>query len=162
MQVNSKSFPLRTGSCHIYPDAIHIRSKGLPNYFRQLLFRAGFQRYLVLYILLTLGFIISLLIAVGIQNYFLGFFFGIAALFSLRMAWVNRRLSFAPIIEKKQIDQIQYHEAVPGERRAAFTIVFKAGRHTLQRKIVLSGRKGEMIAQSAYFMMKDTGLLTTE
>ena len=159
MQVNAKTFPLRSGSCHIYPDSIHIRGKGASYFLSRLFSKWGFERIVVFYGLLTIGFLACLLLAVGIQNYFLALFFAIAAIFSLRMAWINRKVSFAPVITKKQIEYIEYLPAIPGERRSSFLIVYHSGERTLHRKLVLPTRKGDMIAQSAYYMVKDTGLL---
>ncbi|MEM6631604.1 MAG: hypothetical protein AAF694_18125 [Bacteroidota bacterium] len=162
MQVNAKTFPLKSGSCHIYPDSIQIRGKGLTHFLSNLFSKWGFERTVVFYGLLALGFIASSALSIGIQNYFLAVFFGIAALFSLRLAWINRKVSFAPTIPKKQIEYIEYLPAIPGERRNSFLIVYKSGERLLHRNLVLPTRKGDMIAQSAYYMVKDTGLLKEE
>ena len=159
MQVNAKTFPLRSGSCHIYPDSIHIRGKGASYFLSRLFYKWGFERSVVFYGLLTISFIACLLLSIGIQNYFLAVFFALAAVFSLRLAWVNRKISFAPVIAKKQITYIEYLPAIPGERRNSFLIVYQNGDRTLHRRLVLPTLKGEMIAQSAYYMVKDTGLL---
>ncbi len=159
MEANAKSFPLKRGSCHIYQDSIQIKGKGLSSYFSHFFFKRGIQRVAIFYLLLAIAFLASLLLFVSIQNYFLALFFGIAALFSLRLLWMNRKVSFAPLIPKKQIEYISYHPAIPGESRTSFKIVFNSGKGILERKLTLPTQKGEMIAQSAYYMVKDTGLL---
>ena len=111
------------------------------------------------YGLVALTFLIFALLFISLQNYFLAVFLAIAALFSLRLAWINRKISFAPFISKKQIEYISYHPAVPGESRTSFQIIYNSGKRTLIRRLTLPTKKGEMIAQSAYFMVKDTGLL---
>ncbi len=157
MQPRSRSFPLRNGYCAIYPDRVEIGGNGLNHHIMQILFNRGFRRLLGFYVLLVLLFIFALLFFIWLNNYFLALFFLMAALFTLYMMWKNRSLSFAPVIQRKEIEYIHYYRAIKGERRASFTIFFRPGKRLLQRRLILPTQKGEMIAQSAYIMMKDAG-----
>ena len=159
MEANVKSFPLKLGSCHIYQDSIQIKGKGISSLLSRFFFKRGFQRVVLFYGLMALAFLVFALLFISLQNYFLALFLAIAALFSLRLAWINKKISFAPFISKKQIEYISYHPAVPGESRTFFQIVYTSGKRTLIRRLILPTKKGEMIAQSAYYMIKDTGLL---
>lgn len=159
MEANVKSFPLKSGSCHIYQDSIQIKGKGLSSFLSPFFYKRGFQRVVLFYSLLAISFLVFALLFISLQNYFLAIFLAIAAFFSLWLAWINRKISFAPFIDKKQIEYISYHPAIPGESRTSFQIVYTSGKRILIRRLTLPTKKGEMIAQSAYFMIKDTGLL---
>jgi len=162
MQQRVKSFPLRSGICAIYPDRIELDGKSITYTVSSLFTKWGIARYIWLHAILTLTFVLSLILFLALNNYFLALFFLFAMGFTLRLMWLKRRETFVTIIPRKQIDRIQFHPAVPGEKRASFTILFTPHHTQLKRKIVLPTRKGEMIAQSAYLMMKDTGMLSAD
>ncbi len=157
MQQRTRSFPLRKGYCVIYPDRIQIEGKDISHRIIQLLYKWGITRALLFYTLLTFVFVGALFFFIWLNNYFLALFFLGASLFTIYLMWQNRALSFAPVIIRKEIDYIYYYPTIPGERRASFTIFYTPGKKRLKRRLILPTQKGDMIAQSAYIMMKDAG-----
>lgn len=158
MESRSKFFPTKSGQCHIYPDRIElISSSGLD----RMLAKRGVQRMVVIYFILLIVFGIAIGISLWINNYFLVAFFAIAWMFSLVSMWTNRNVSAATYIDRKHIERIDYEEAVPGQSRASFTVYFRPKKQLLRRKILLPSilHNGHMVAQSAYYMFKDEGLL---
>ncbi|RMG23236.1 MAG: hypothetical protein D6730_14870 [Bacteroidetes bacterium] len=158
MESRSKFFPLKSGQCHIYPDRIEIISD---HALGRLLAKRGIQRVAVIYLLWLLAFSVAIWVSFFIENYFLVVFFSIAWLFCLYAMWRNRRVSTASVIDRKHIRKVTYQEAIPGTARASFTIYFQPGKQLLQRKILLPSilQNGQMVAQSAYYMLKDEGLI---
>ena len=164
MEFKSKSFPTRNGSCHIFIDRLEFSSNHSTASLLRWAYKKGFHRSSSLYILIAVIFLLAALISLYIQNVFLALFFGVAMLFGLNMAWSRRKYSFTPIIKKEQVEQVRYLEAIPGERRAGFEIIFRMNDKAFLKKIFLPGRhqEGEMIAQSAFYMMRDAGYLNRQ
>lgn len=162
MEFRAKSFPIRSGTCHLYADRLEITFRSFSGTLIGWAFRRGLHRVSVVYLLLIIAFLTALGATLYIQNYFLALFFLLAALFSLWMMWTQRKVSFAPVLTRDQIDFAEYLPAVPGQKRASFVIYFtnKKGKR-LQRIVYLpsASENGEMIAQSAYYMMRDAGFL---
>ncbi len=158
MESRSKYFPTKSGHCHIYSDRIEITSAAsLP----RILAKRGIQRVAMLYFLLLLVFAIATGISVWIENYFLVAFFAIAWIFSLVSIWQNRNISAASVIDRKHIQKVTYQEAIEGVSRASFSVYFQSKNQVLKRQILLPSimHNGRMVAQSAYQMFKEEGLI---
>lgn len=162
MKAGAKSFNIKGGYCHLYPDRIEIVRQDAWGRLIKLLFRRGYQRMRILYLLLAIGMAIAALITILIDNLFLGSFFGLLVPISLLAAWMNRDLSFAPVISKRSIEEVVYRRAVQGEARAAFIIYFRPEQQCLRRIISLPTHvhQGTSLADTAYWMMRDEGLIT--
>ena len=161
MRTGPKSFPTKNGLCQLYSDRIEINVNGAFGKLMRWLFGRGFKSMSVIYGLLFIGFVASTTIALIIENYFLAFFFIIFGLVSLYALWINRNVSIAPVIQRKEIEKVVYNEAIQGVSRASFDIYFKPEGRMLKRKIYLPSlmQKGAEVANSAYWMMRDEGLV---
>jgi hypothetical protein len=161
MKPGARAFSIKGGQCHLYPDRIEVRRSDGVGRLTEFLFRRGYQRAIILYLLLALGLLLAALLAFSIDNYFLTSFLGAMALIAAGYAWTNRDLSFAPVIPKRSVEATQYRRAVQGEARAAFIIYFRPGKHLLRRVILLPTRthQGTSLADTAYWMMRDEGLI---
>ena len=164
MEPRTKSFPLRSGYCHIYPDRIEIEQRSVAGKLLHSLLKKGSKRVFWIYGFLTLLFLIATLIAFSLTNYFLVLFFLVAAIFSLVNQFQKRLVSLATYIPRNQIQQVVYNPSVKGERRASFSIFFQPEpeKQVLQRDLLLPGsyqQRGEMVEQSAYYLMRDAGFL---
>mgnify|MGYP006268340823 CR=1 FL=1 len=161
MKAGAKSFNLQGGYCYLYPDRVEIQRNDALGRLTQFLSRRGYQRALVLYLLLSLGLALGALTTLLIDNLFLAAFFAILIPFSLGAAWVNRDLSFAPVIPKRSIEQVAYRRAVPGEARAKFVIHFRPDKRRLRRVLAMPPQthQGTSLADTAYWMLRDDGLI---
>lgn len=161
MKTAAKSFSIKNGNCHIFPDRIEIINTDPIGRFSAFLFKKGIKRAMVLYLLLLIGFVLSLLVALQIENYFLAAFFAVCIPLALYYGWTQRKVSLATVIPREQIASIDYNKAVKGVSRASFTIFFTPKKTTLQKPIPLPSlmQKGNQIADTAYWMMKEEGLL---
>ena len=162
MDSRTKSFPLRSGTCYIYPDRIEIEQHSLAGKLLHRILRKGSKRVFWNYLALTIIFLVAALVAATLTNYFLVLFFLVAAGFSLVNQFQKRNLSLATLIPKDQIEQVTYAPSVEGERRASFTVYFQPEKRLLRRELLLPGRyqkNGEMVEQSAFYLMRDAGLL---
>lgn len=163
MRGGAKSFNTKYGYCHLYPDRIELVRKDWVGWLMGFLFRRGYRRAVVLYVLLSIGLGLALLLSLSISNYFLSFFFLVATLVTIYASVRNRDLSFALVIPKKSIEKVNYHRAVEGESRATFVVYFRPneGQPLLRRIIPLPTRthQGTTLADTAYWMMRDEGLV---
>ncbi len=161
MRSGSKSFSTKNGVCHLYPDRIEIDRQDWVGVLSRFLFKKGYQRAWVLYLLLTLAMVIGLILSLSIANYFLVFFFVVMSLASVAAAFKNRDLSFIPVIPKKSIEKVVYRKAIESQSRAAFTIYFRPENRLMRRMILLPTRthQGTSLADTAYWMMRDEGLV---
>ncbi len=164
MRGGVKSFNTKNGYCHIYPDRLEIIRKDAVGWITLFLTKRGYRRAWVLYLLLSIAMVIATMLSISIGNYFLVLFFLLATLLTLGAAWKNRDLSFAPVIQKKNMDKVVYHRAVEGESRATFVVYFKTSEESsklLRRIIPLPTRthQGTSLADTAYWMMRDEGWL---
>jgi len=162
MKSGAKSFNIKGGYCYLYPDRIEVLRQDALGQLTAFLFRRGYQRALVLYLLLSVLMVLGALITALIDNYFLASFFTLLIPFSLGAAWFNRDLSFAPVIPKRSVEHVEYRRAVQGESRAAFIISFRPEKRLLRRVISLPTHthRGTSLADTAYWMMRDDGLIT--
>jgi len=161
MRSGAKSFSIKNGHCYIYSDRIEIVRTDPMGRLLRFLFRRGYQRARILYLLLALAMAVATLLSFSIANYFLVLFFGIMTLLSLYASQVNRSVSFALTIPKRSIEQVTYRKAVQGEARAAFVVHFRPENRLLKRIIPLPTRShnGNSLADAAYWIMRDEGLV---
>ncbi|MEO0473184.1 MAG: hypothetical protein AAF206_26455 [Bacteroidota bacterium] len=154
----TRSFATRDGYCHLYSDRIEIEQSGG---LRKWLDQKGIRREAALYLLAVILFAILALVTVLIENYFLAIFFAGVMLVSLFTAFSQRNTSFAFRIPRSQIEEVHYFPAQEGMSRASFRIDYRSGKSLLKRWVKLPGKtqNGNAIAQSAYWMMKEEGLL---
>lgn len=161
MEPKAKRFPTLHGFCVIYSDRVEIVDQRMLGRLNQWLNNNKLSGKRVFYIVLILFFLLAALVSFVLEIYFLLIFFMASLAFVFHDIWKNRKLSFAPLIPKKDITEVHYLEAVPGERRAAFHIYFQIKEKVRLRRIQLprQSKQTTMVAQSAYQMMKDAGLL---
>ena len=159
-----RSFPTRTGYCHLYADRIEIEINGFTGRLRSWLSGKRLASMWLYYLALSVLFLLSALLALTIENYFLAAFLGVFAVISLVALWIYRRHTFSVNILRDQIDRVEYSPAVEGQSRASFQVYYQPGRYMMQRPILLPGKSqnGASVAQSAYWMMKEEGLLAEE
>lgn len=157
----SKSFPIKNGFCLIYPDKLEINQQDLMGKMERFLYKRGFKTRMVLYLGLAMILLLASLISVIIANYFLATFLLVVAVAALYFLLKNRKLSLATEINRKQIQQVEYKEAIQGVSRAMFLVHFEEGNKSYLKQLQLppSSPKGQMIVQSALMMMKDEGLI---
>ncbi|MDX2249835.1 MAG: hypothetical protein SF052_23830 [Bacteroidia bacterium] len=161
MESRARSFPLKNGYCHLYPDHIQIEQDDISGKILYFLEKKGFSRNWIIYLSLSGVMTLATLIAVQIENYFLAAFFAAFSVANLIAAFFSRKVSFASQILREHITSVEYKEAVEGVSRASFTIFFRPKRTILKRNLALpSYRKGDtQIAQAAYYMMKEEKLI---
>ena len=164
MKPGTKSFSTRHGYCQIHPDHLEIVREDPYGRMIWWLFRKGISRVLWFYLLFSLGLVLVALMSVQINNYFLATFFALFSLMALWASWHNRFVSFATYIPRKQIEGVSYQEAVQGESRATFLIHFRPRKRLLKRRLTMPSlsQGGSRIAQSAYYMLKEEGLIERE
>ncbi|MEZ4775393.1 MAG: hypothetical protein R3D00_19570 [Bacteroidia bacterium] len=161
MQSRARSFPLKNGYCYLFQDHILIERNDFTGQILHFLEKRGLRRSWIIYLALLIALVLSALLAVKIENYFLAAFFAAFAFADLFAIWFSRKVSFASNIQREHITAVEYKEAVQGVSRASFTIFFRPKRATLRRTIFLpSIRKGDtQLAQAAYLMMKEEKLI---
>lgn len=164
MQTHAKSFAIQHGTCHVYADRIEIRRQDIWGKLMSFLFARGLKRMFVLYGGLAVLFGLGIWGGWLLQNYFLSWFFSIASFFCLLLAWQQRKQSFAPVIFREQIDAIIYSPVVEGKSRAHFDIQFHLGNQHLLRTLPIPSRthRGTSLADTAYWMLKDEGLISND
>ncbi|MEL6133030.1 MAG: hypothetical protein AAFR59_06655, partial [Bacteroidota bacterium] len=100
----------------------------------------------------------------SLNNYFLTGFLAAAALLMVYYAVSKRKQTFAKVIYRSEIQSFVYHASNPGVSRAHFEIQFLPSARTkpLTRLIQLPTRtyNGASLADTAYWMIKDEGLIT--
>lgn len=161
MKPGVRSFTIKGGQCHLYPDRIEIRRSDWVGSLTNFLFRKGYQRAIILYLMLAIGLFLAAVLALLIENYFLASFLLGMGVLAGGTAIVNRDLSFVPVIPKRSIEKTEYRRAIQGEARAAFIIYFRPDRQLLKRVILLPTltHQGTSLADTAYWMMRDEGLV---
>ena len=161
MKPGPKSFSLKSGNCHLYPDRLEVLRSDLQGRIMSSLANKGVHGAYLYYLVACLGLILAAFLSSYIDNYFLTFFFGVSALVSLYGLWVNRSVSYAHVIPRKQIESVQYKAAVQGVSRASFTIFFRPGKRLYQRKLILptATHQGTSLADTAFWMMREEGLI---
>ncbi|RMG68090.1 MAG: hypothetical protein D6722_12215 [Bacteroidetes bacterium] len=161
MRGGSKSFATKNGSCHLYPDRIEIENHDLAGRLGAFLYRRGFRRAWVLYLLLALGMALAAASSYLIDNMFLAAFFAILVPVALIGLWTQRSVTYAPVIPRKEIESVVYRPAVKGVSRATFIIFFRPRKRLMQRLIPLPGitQQGTSLADTAYWMMREEGLV---
>lgn len=161
MQSRARSFLLKNGFCYLFHDHILIERKDFAGQILHFLEKKGLSRSWIIYLALFIALVLSALLAVEIENYFLAAFFAAFALADLVAIWLSRKVSFASTIQREHITAVEYKEAVLGVSRASFTIFFRPKRTTLRRTLFLpSLHKGDsLLAHAAYLMMKEEKLI---
>ena len=161
MSPGPKSFSLKSGNCYLYPDRVEIQRTDLQGRISAWLSKKGLHAASLYYLAFFVGLLIAALLSQLIQNYFLSFFFGASALASLYGLWVNRRVSYASIIPRDQIESVEYQPAVQGVSRARFAIDFRPKKRLYQRIIPLPSatHQGTSLADTAFWMMREAGLI---
>ncbi|GAB4415054.1 MAG: hypothetical protein OHK0039_23400 [Bacteroidia bacterium] len=159
---STKSFTTRNGTCHLYTDRIEIHREDLLGRVERWLYSRGMRRAWVLYALLAAALAIACLAAWLIDNYFLTLFFLTLVPVTLYAAWHHRYTSFAPVVLRSEIESVVYHKAVPGVSRAMFVVSYRPRQRLVQRIISLPtlSQQGASVADTAYWMMRDEGLLS--
>lgn len=162
MRTASKTFPLKDGQCVLYQDRIELAYDGLRGRWlawanKRKLTSVGFW-----YVMAGVGFLLAAFFSAIIDNWFLAFFFMLFLALCIGASWHNRQASLRTTIQKKEIVNIEYQEAIQGESRAYFRVFFQPGTKTRMRKLSLPGRHqhGGQIANSALWMLKEEGLLS--
>ncbi|MEM6764036.1 MAG: hypothetical protein AAF824_07785 [Bacteroidota bacterium] len=157
----SKSFPIKNGFCLIYPDKLEINQEDLLGKLEKFLYSKGVKTRVLLYMGLVLVLLIAFLISVSIANYFLSAFFLVLSGATVVFLLKNRKLSLATEIIRKNIQQVTYKEPLAGVSRAMFLITFTEEGKTYLKKLQLppNSQQGQMVAQSAFLMMRDEGLI---
>lgn len=165
--MSAKTFSIRSGSCTIYRDRIEIFQSDFSGQMGKWLFQRKIFTAGPTYLLLALGLLLASGLAFAIQNFFLCAFLFATSIIGLFLFFQNRKLSFVPRIERVQIKEITYQEAIPGKSRPQFEVEFcpkpeENPDFTLIRRIVLPNtlHKGTSVADTAYWILKDEGLIT--
>lgn len=161
MRSATKSFAIKDGLCLIYPDRLECQYRGLRGRWLRWANRKGWVGQGGWYVLAALGFLGAVGLSIGINNWFLAFFFVVCALLALAAAWANRHATWQLVIDRKHIERVQYHPPIDGQARGSFLIDYRPGRRLRRRKISLPSllQGGKEIANSAFWMMRDEGLI---
>ncbi len=159
--VRTRSFDIKNGYCQIYSDRIELQYKGLSGAFLRWLSRRGWRGEGLLYLMLTILFALLTLTAIIIENYFLALFFAVFSGVTLFALFQRRQYAFSLKIPRSEIEKVEYKEAVKGVSRAKFIIHFRPKKRLFLREILLPSlmQNGQSVAQSAYWMMRDEGLI---
>lgn len=161
MRSGSKSFPTRNGMCQIFSDRIEFQGNGLMGKLSNWLYAKGFKRISIIYGLLFIGFLLALGISLWLDNYFLAFFFSVSAVLDLYALWLNKDISMTPLIIRRNIQHVNFQQAIEGKARASFEILFEEDGSTYKKKVSLPSlmQNGAAVANSAYWIFRDEGLL---
>jgi hypothetical protein len=91
-------------------------------------------------------------------------FFAISALVALYALWANRKISFAPLLPRKEIESVEYLPAVPGQSRARFLVQYRPRKRLLTRILSMptATHQGTTIADTAFWMMREEGFITPD
>ena len=161
MRATTRSFPLREGQCILHYDRIELVYPGPKGWFLAWANKRKLTSMAFWYFVGAVGFLATALFSVIIDNWFLAFFFFAFALLSVVGSVAYRSLSLRTNIERALIEEVVYREAVEGVSRAYFEVFFRPGKQLRVRKLSLPGKhqQGGQIANSAYWMMKEEGLI---
>ncbi len=159
--VRTRSFSTKNGYCNLLPDRIELESRGLGGKIEGKMESMGWRSVGLLYLFLALGFFLSGLLSIYIDNYFLATFFAAFGLISLYASWMRRKYAFSRTMLRKEIEAVRYYEAVKGVSRARFEVDFRPKKRLYIREILLPSlsQNGQTEAQSAYWMMREEGLI---
>ncbi|MCI4671535.1 MAG: hypothetical protein MRZ79_25555 [Bacteroidia bacterium] len=167
MRSSTKSFNIRSGRCTIYRDRVEILQEDISGKIGNWLFKRNIHSAGPVYLLAALLLFIASLLSLTLTNYFLLTFLIATTVVAIYLFFQNRNYSLAPLIQRDQINQIRYHEAIPGKSRPYFEISFSPKKEekpdlVLLRKIVLPNtrHKGTTVADTAYWILKDEGLIS--
>ena len=115
MQARAKSFPTKYGYFYIYPDRLEEDRQDFSGKVYRWLSKRGIKRAWFIYFLIFLILILPTFLSYHIlENYFLTLFLGISSLVSLYAMWSNRNVGIHQVIPRNQVNQVIYHQAVPG------------------------------------------------
>lgn len=158
MQVRPQSFPISGGQCKVFSDRVTVEQKSPFILLVNKWFGGKLKPvYAILASILALGAIAGWLI----QNYFIAFFLLCFSVYFLFILFKDGESSVKLELLKSQIESVVYMEPVPGKSRGEFEIYFLENEKRYRRKISLAtgGKQGLMIAQGAYHIFRDAGLI---
>lgn len=161
MKPKAKSFPIVGGYCRIFTDRIEIVEEGWKGKWHNWLFQKGMGRKSAGLILLALGSLVAAGISYLIDNTFLAAFFGTFTIIIFIRAWVERKVSYNPVIQRKHITEVKFISAIPGVQRASIDFKWMVNNKLRKRelKLPLDNNGGGMVVQSTLHMLKDEGLV---
>jgi len=159
----TKIFRTKTGFCQVSPDKIVLINEGIRGQLADLIYGEGNFRVMLLYGVISF-FLLGLSgIYFNVGNVFLSLLALVAGLVVVSKMLKYYNTSAEPIIERSQIEKVEFYGAIPVVRRAYFLVHFRtrSGRK-MKRLILLPGalRKGKDEADKAFEIMYSEGLIS--
>ncbi|WP_306349740.1 phosphoribosylaminoimidazolesuccinocarboxamide synthase [Flavobacterium sp. '19STA2R22 D10 B1'] len=158
---NQKTFRTRTGFCHIFPDKIVLTRKQEIDDLSKIKTGTTIYSTLVIY-----GFIVLWLLYSAYINYqegksvilFLKLLVAVFLIYSIVRSFNN---STTPIIERKKVKSVKFHDAKPGLTRAYFEVFFEDEKRNVKKRLILlpgSLSKGDVETKKAVKIMREEKL----
>lgn len=133
----AKVFKTKTGYCHVTQDKIILTRDGIIGDAAKLTMGNNIARPLIIYGIITIGFLFFSVKGFKQQDNFAGSIFlipGILLAFSIFKSWNN---SAAPIILRSSIRNVEFKKAMPGATRSYFTIYFENEKGKIKKRLIL-------------------------
>ncbi|MCO6146765.1 phosphoribosylaminoimidazolesuccinocarboxamide synthase [Flavobacterium sp. NRK1] len=158
---NNTTFRTKTGYCHVMPDKILLSANSNPHTVFQVPTSGSVMKRLTMYGLLSLCLIYQGYISYRNNDNFFTVLFGGFGLFLLYVVITSINNSSAPVIERKDIEKVQFTKAIPWLRRSYFSIFFNENGKIKKRIIMMPGSLtgGAEETIKALEIMKREGLL---
>jgi len=158
---NNTIFRTKTGYCHVMLDKILLSANSNPLTVFQAPASVNVMKRLVMYGLLSLCLIYQCYVSFRNNDNFFAFLFGGFGLFLFYGIITSINNSSAPVIERKDIEKVQFTKAIPWLRRSYFSIFFNENGKIKKRIIMMPGSLtgGAEETIKALEIMKREGLL---
>ncbi len=159
---NEKTFKTKLGYCHILPDKIVLTKNGVIGKTPKI-FSISMITRLLFYGIISMALFYSAYI-----NYMRGetgktFVYSLVGIYLVYGIIKSLNNSATPIINRKQIKSVKFHDAKPGITRAYFEVLFENENGKLKKRLImlpgsLSCKKNE--TEKALEVMKSENLIS--
>ena len=157
-----KVFRTKTGFCQVSSDKIVLINEGIRGQLADLVYGEDNFRILLSYGITSMILLGLFAIYINVGKVLLSLLALVAGLLVATKMLKYYKTSAEPIIERSQIEMVNFYKAIPILRRAHFVVHFTTRRgRKMKRLILLPGllRKGKDEADKAFEIMYSEGLM---
>lgn len=166
ISAEEKTFRTKTGFCHVLPDKIVLTRNGILGSVAAVTVGNTISRTRVIQGILTLGLFYAAFYSYQNRNLFMfhrPFLFLALAGYLIFNIVRSFKLSATPIIERAQISQVVFHEALRGLIRPYFEVFFENEKGRIKKRLILlpgslmDSQRAE--TEKALQIMKEEGII---
>ena len=130
-------FKTKTGYCHILQDKIVLTRNGVAGNVANITIGNSIARPLTIYAGISTGLILAALSSIKEGQYVPAILFLGIGIFLLLKVLKSLNYSAAPVIERKQIKNIVFKNAISGATRSYFVVHFENNRGKIKQRLIL-------------------------